>query len=165
ELAVGEAGELHAGLGPSLGELATVLEVEERAERAFPAERVHLDVGLRQRQRVFHAVERQRDGAGLEEAGAADPRVAQAEEPFDGVAAHFPAVVDLAPGVLGGPILVALGLAIDALVERLPAQLRRQRRLKLDLTLGLVVRLRGAAAAAETEQLRLVADVAEGARR
>ena len=92
-------------------------------------------------------------------------RVAQAEEPFDGVAAHFPAVVDLAPGVLGGPILVALGLAIDALVERLPAQLRRQHRLKLDLTLGLVVRLRGAAAAADTEQLRLVADVTEGARR
>src|SRR5262249_50310743 len=75
------------------------------------------------------------------------------------------AVVELAPLVARRAVLRALRLPIDAAGDRLAAEILRQRRRELDLPRSLVLRLRGAAAEADAEVLRLPPGVAERARR
>src|SRR4029078_12578326 len=147
----------------SLAKLAAVFEVEERPVRAGAAPGMQADVGLGQVEHLLQRVERQRLRAGLRERAAADALVTDAEQRLERVGADLAAVLDFSPAVGGRARLLGLGRPVDAFHQRAAAELRRQQWLEHDLALRLVVGMRGAAAAADAEAARLVADVAERA--
>src|SRR6266540_3536418 len=90
--------------------------------------------------------------------------MADADERFHGIAAELAAIVYFAPLVARAALLLRFCLAVYSLAERLRAEFDGQDRKELDLPLCLVRRLRRAAAAAEADTRRLVADVPERAR-